>query len=208
MLSITNFEKRYNETLILRIDNVELRHGIYWIKGENGSGKSTLFKSIAGLIPFDGKVILDDINLTDQPVAFRSLVNFSEAEPIYPGFLTAKDLVRFVGTTKGASKENMQAIIKHFGVDIFYEKACETFSSGMLKKVSLALAFLGSPKLIILDEPLITLDERTRSALVELIKRYLAEGVTFLISSHQMIDNLPISDTFEIKQKAIYRCQP
>ena len=155
MLSITNFEKRYNETLIVRIDNVELRHGIYWIKGENGSGKSTLFKSIAGLIPFDGKVILDDINLTDQPVAFRSLVNFSEAEPIYPGFLTAKDLVRFVGTTKGASKENMQAIIKHFGVDIFYEKACETFSSGMLKKVSLALAFLGSPKLIILEGPLI-----------------------------------------------------
>lgn len=209
MLSITNFEKRYNDALILRIDNLELPHGIYWIKGENGSGKSTLFKSIAGLIPFEGKIVFNGVDLTSQPVAFRSLTNFAEAEPLYPGFLTAKDLVRFIGKTKGASRENMEVLTKHFGVDNFYENACETFSSGMLKKLSLTLAFLGNPKMIVLDEPLITLDEQTRIKLVELIKKYLANGVTFLISSHQLIeDNLVLSGIFEIKQKSIHRCQP
>ena len=205
MLSIKKFEKRYNDTLIVAIESLELHHGIYWIKGENGSGKSTFFKSVAGLIPFDGSIVFNELNCTTQPVPYRSQINFAEAEPLYPGFLTAKDLVRFIGKTKGASEENMLAITKHFGVDSFYEKACETFSSGMLKKLSLTLAFLGNPKLIILDEPLITLDEQTRLKLVDLIKDYSASGVMFLISSHQLIENnLVLSRTFEKKQKTIH----
>ena len=205
MLSIKNFEKRYNDTLIVKIDNLELPAGIYWIKGENGSGKSTFFKSVAGLVPFRGTIVFNDFNCTTQPVAFRSRINFAEAEPLYPGFLTAKDLIRFIGKTKGASEENMLTITQHFGVDAFYNKACETFSSGMLKKLSLTLAFLGNPKLIILDEPLITLDEQTRKKLVALIKNYSEKGVTFLISSHQLIeDNLELAATFEIKQNTIH----
>lgn len=205
MLAIKGYEKRYNDTLIIRIDDLELANGIYWIKGENGSGKSTFFKSIAGLIPFTGSIVFDKIDSAAEPVLFRSLINFSEAEPLYPGFLTAKDLIRFIGKTKNASDENMQAITKHFGVDAFYEKSCETFSSGMLKKLSLTLAFLGNPKLIILDEPLITLDEQTRAKLVDLIKHYSEKGVMFLISSHQLIENnLALSGTFEIKQKSIH----
>lgn len=205
MLAIRGFEKSYNDTLILKIDHLELANGIYWIKGENGSGKSTLFKSVAGLIPFSGAIVLNDIDCASQPVAFRAQINFAEAEPLYPGFLTPKDLIRFIGKTKRASHPNMDRVAKHFGVDAFYEKPCETFSSGMLKKLSLSLAFLGNPRLIILDEPLITLDEQTRGKLVELVKEYASQGVMFLISSHQLIENnLIVTGTFEIKQKSIH----
>jgi ABC-2 type transport system ATP-binding protein len=206
MLRIENFEKRYNDTLIIGIQKLEFPHGIYWIKGENGSGKSTLFKSLAGLIPFRGSISFHDLDLVSNAVAFRRLVNFAEAEPVYPGFLTAKDLIRFIGKTKGATEENMKDVIRHFGVDMFYDKACETFSSGMLKKLSLTLAFLGQPKVIILDEPLITLDEQTRHKLVSLINDYHSKGVTFLISSHQLIEsNLSLSQIFEVRQNTIHR---
>jgi ABC-2 type transport system ATP-binding protein len=206
MLLIRDFEKRYNDTLILKIDKLELGKGIYWIKGENGSGKSTLFKSVAGLIPFQGTIQFNDFDCIAKPVEFRKQINFAEAEPIYPDFLTAKDMIRFVGKTKDATRENMLKIAKHFGVDGFYEKACGTFSSGMLKKLSLTMAFLGDPKLIILDEPLITLDEQTRIQLVDLINTYIRNGVMFLISSHQLIENnLIVSETFEIKDKTIHR---
>ncbi|HEY0740507.1 MAG TPA: ATP-binding cassette domain-containing protein [Chryseosolibacter sp.] len=205
MLLIIDYEKRYDDTVILRIDNLELANGIYWIKGENGSGKSTFFKSVAGLVPFTGKIVFDAVDCKANPVDYRSRINFAEAEPLYPGFLTAKDLIRFIGKTKGASSENMTRITKHFGVDGFYEKACETFSSGMLKKLSLTLAFLGNPKLIILDEPLITLDDQTRAKLVELINHCANHGVMFLISSHQLIENnLTVSGIYEIKQKSIH----
>jgi ABC-2 type transport system ATP-binding protein len=206
MLLIHDFEKRYNDTLILKIDKFELGKGIYWIKGENGSGKSTLFKSVAGLIPFQGTIQFNDVDCIAKPVAFRKQINFAEAEPIYPDFLTAKDMIRFVGKTKDASHENMLKTSKHFGVNGFYEKPCGTFSSGMLKKLSLTMAFLGDPKLIILDEPLITLDEQTRSQLVDLINIYIRNGVMFLISSHHLIENnLIVSETFEIKDKSIHR---
>jgi ABC-2 type transport system ATP-binding protein len=206
MLQINNFVKKYNDELIVKIDNLKLMHGIYWIKGENGSGKSTLFKSIAGLIPFQGTIQFNELYLGKDNIAFRRLVNFAEAEPFYPGFLTAKDLIRFIGKTKRASDEQMKSVTAHFGVDGFYDKACETFSSGMLKKLSLTLAFLGKPKLIILDEPLITLDEHTRGKLTELVLQYHSADVTFLMSSHQLIEsNLPITESFEIKQKSIHR---
>src|SRR5687768_4732769 len=128
MLRINNFEKRYNDELIIAIEKLEFDHGIYWIKGENGSGKSTLFKSLAGLIPFRGTINFENIDLVAHPVEYRKIVNFAEAEPLYPGFLTAKDLIRFIGKAKNATEENMKAITSHFGVDVFFDKACETFS--------------------------------------------------------------------------------
>jgi ABC-2 type transport system ATP-binding protein len=206
MLTLIGFEKKYSDLLILRVDNLKLVPGIYWIKGQNGSGKSTLFKSISGLIPFTGEIALDRISLKNEPVAYRKTVNFSEAEPLYPGFLTAKDLIQFVGKTKGASADHISSITEYFGVDSYLHKSCETFSSGMLKKLSLTLAFLGNPKLIILDEPLITLDEQTRLKLVDLVKNYLKKETMFLVSSHQTIDDqLDMVGVYEIKNQSLHR---
>jgi ABC-2 type transport system ATP-binding protein len=70
MLHIRNFQKQYNQHLILKFDDLKLSNGVYWFKGENGSGKSTLFKSLAGLLPFDGDVTLDNIDLKKQPIEY------------------------------------------------------------------------------------------------------------------------------------------
>jgi ABC-2 type transport system ATP-binding protein len=76
----------------------------------------------------------------------------------------------------------------------------------MLKKVSLALAFLGTPELIILDEPLITLDEAARTILLQLMEERVAkEGVTFLVSSHQVLENalLPVKGIYTVENKTL-----
>lgn len=204
MLSFEKFSKSYHGRLIISIEKLDLAHGVHWIKGHNGSGKSTLFKSVSGLIPFDGKITFDNTDLKREPVAFRKQVNFSEAEPLYPGFLTSKDLVRFVGKAKGASKGNQDEIVKHFGVIDFFEQPCETYSSGMLKKLSLALAFLGQPKLIILDEPFITLDEKSRDNLSNTIVEFKKKGVMFLMSSHHDLESGLIPETtFRIESNTL-----
>jgi ABC-2 type transport system ATP-binding protein len=205
MLRLKNFSKRYHDRLVLEIKALDFKPGVHWIKGENGSGKSTLFKSIAGIIPFDGEVILNNVNLKKDPVDFRRYVNYSEAEPIYPGFLTAKDLIRFVGKAKGSSLAQQQYYCTQFGLNSYFETTCETYSSGMLKKVSLVLAFLGSPKVIILDEPLITLDTEARLVLANVITELLTKEIIFLISSHQMIESesLPIQSSFSIQNKSL-----
>jgi ABC-2 type transport system ATP-binding protein len=206
MLTIRNFTKHYNDHLVLAVPQLTFGKGASWVKGENGSGKTTLFKSLAGIIPFEGEIFFEDgTSLKDHSVAFRKRINYCEAEPLYPGFLTAKDLIRFVGKTRNATSGQQEQYCKWLGVDHFFHKPTETYSSGMMKKLALAMAFLGEPKVIILDEPLITLDEQTRTVLFQLIREQLAAGVAFLISSHQTITHgeLAVERTYVLEAKTI-----
>lgn len=188
MLILQNFSKRYNDHLVLEIRNHSFDKGAHWIKGENGSGKTTLFKTLAGILPFEGEIFFEDgISLKKDPVTFRRRINYCEAEPIYPGFLTAKDLIRFVGKARGADISQQDQYARLLGVHAFLDKPTETYSSGMIKKLALSMAFMGEPRVIILDEPLITLDEQARSVLFQLIRERLSQQVTFLISSHHTI---------------------
>jgi ABC-2 type transport system ATP-binding protein len=204
MLHIRNFKKQYNQHLILKFEELQLSSGVYWFKGENGSGKSTLFKSLAGLLPFEGDATLNNIDLKKQPIEYRKYVNYSEAEPTFPGFVTAKDLIRFVGKAKDSNKQQQELYTALFGVDAYFEQTCETFSSGMLKKLSLSLAFLGEPHVIILDEPLITLDENARKILLNHVKALSAEKI-FLLSSHQLLDDMeiPVNGIFKIQNQSL-----
>jgi len=207
MLEFKNFSKSYNDHLVISIPELKLEAGTYWIRGENGSGKSTLFKSLAGLLPYQGTIILSDtVDLRQQPREFRRRVNFSEAEPLFPGFLTSKDLIRFVGAARGATISQQDEVVSRLGAKHFFENRCETYSSGMLKKLSLALAFLGQPKVIILDEPLITLDDQSRNELLKMIAEVDKTGdVVTLFSSHQSLDaiDLQIKGKFRIINKVL-----
>ncbi|NOT74024.1 MAG: ABC transporter ATP-binding protein [Cyclobacteriaceae bacterium] len=208
MLQIKQFSKRYQDQLVLTIDELTISPGISWLKGENGAGKTTLFKSIAGIVPFEGELSLDDVSIKKEPISFRKLVNYSEAEPYFPEFLTAKDIVRFVGKTKNTSIEEQDGYCRMLGIDQYFTKPCGTFSSGMLKKLSLTIAFFGQPKLIILDEPLVTLDEASRIILMNMVNEKLKDpSMIFLMSSHQSMDSAEFSveNVFRIQNKSIVR---
>jgi len=209
MLTIKQFEKRYHDAVIVAIDEIGFSTGVHWIRGENGSGKSTFFKSVAGLIPYHGTIQFNDgVSMNSDPVVFRRYVNYGEAEPFYPGFLTGYDLIQFISKSKGVTREQQTHYIEAFGLDTYMHTSCETYSTGMLKKLSLAMAFLGRPRLIILDEPLITLDNVSRDVLIDAMKARLKnEPITFLISSHQMIENdvLTIDGLYTIVNKTIVK---
>lgn len=208
MLQLRRYSKQYQNHLILSIDELTIPPGIHWLKGDNGSGKTTLFKSLAGIIPFQGEIILHSIDSKREPKAYRKMVTYGEAEPLFPGFLTAKDLVGFVGKTRNSPQSEQEHFSESMGITSFFNQPCGTFSSGMLKRLSLAIAFLGNPKLIILDEPQITLDEASRNMLFTLIlEKSQDPKAVVLLSSHQSIDHdgLTFTDTFTIREKKVHR---
>ena len=174
---------------MLSIPDLNIPAGIHWIKGINGSGKSTLLKSIAGILPFRGDILLEDnISLKNDPVPYRRLVNFAEAEPLYPEFLTGEEMIRLFIDAKAAEHEPVK-FIESMRLNDFISRPVGTYSTGTLKKLSLVLAFVCTPKIILLDEPFITLDDEAIDALCKWIRyRNTESGTTFIIASHQEVD--------------------
>ncbi len=185
MLHLNDIKKAYGSRIILQIPQLDIPDGAYWIKGNNGSGKTTLMKIMAGINPFEGTVLLNSVDLVKNPMVYRQQVSFAEAEPVFPGFVTGWDLIHFVQNTRKEKEESLQALVDYFGVRSFLDYTVGTYSSGMTKKLSLLLAFIGNTNLILLDEPLITLEDIFLPLLFSLIKQRQKQGTSFVLSSHQ-----------------------
>ena len=188
MLLLKDIIKNYGSNRILQFDQLQFNSGLYWIKGNNGSGKSTLLKVIAGMIPFEGDITVNGINLRSQSVEYRRLIHYVEAEPLYPPFLTGFDLIAFFTQIRKAKKEEVDLLVEKFNISSFITQPIGTYSSGMVKKLSLVLAFIGQPAYILLDEPLVTIDKDTVPILYEVIELFAAKGIHFLFTSHQAFD--------------------
>jgi len=189
MLQLTNFSKSYHGRTILRIASFTLSAGAYWVQGANGSGKSTLLKAIAGVLPFAGDILLaEQWSVKRQASDYRRRVNFAEAEPVFPAFLTGRELLHLFRTAKDGPPQQEDFYLESLGMNAYVHEPIGTYSSGMLKKLSLVLAFLGRPTCIVLDEPLTTLDAAAIPVLCAWMARQQAQqGTSFLLSSHQAL---------------------
>lgn len=173
--------------MILDFGTTELPNGVVWLTGMNGAGKSTLMQCAAGILPFNGDITLmaKRCSLKKNPVNYRLHVNIGEAEPVFPAFLKGVELIQFFSEAKRGNDQQVSTLIDRLFARSFIQERVGTYSSGMTKKLSLILAFVGNPAVILLDEPLITLDQPTQAALCTLIAEKADQGVDFLLSSHQ-----------------------
>lgn len=186
MLELKYLQKKYGAGLIVDVPHFTMEQGIYWLKGTNGSGKTTLLKMVAGLLPFDGDIQLNTISLKKDAVAYRRLVSWSEAEPLYPSFMSGNNLVDLYRNIKKTTKEEATNLIDRLKMNSYIHQPIGTYSAGMVKKLSLLLAFMGSSSLVILDEPLITLDADAVEIIADMIlEKNKEQGSSFLMSSHQ-----------------------
>jgi len=189
MLHLNQLRKAYQGKVVLDIPSLLLDPAIYWIQGANGSGKSTLLKIIAGMIPFEGDITLNGNSLRHAPLLYRQHIGWAAAEPLYPPFMTGMDLVTLYQRIRKVPQQDIDQLIENFNVGNFIKGQASAYSAGMTKRLSLLLAFMGAPSLIILDEPLTTLDTNSFTLISDLIlEAWNKKGTSFLMSSHQELD--------------------
>ena len=205
MMQIRQLKKNYGNFEVLNIGNVELSNGKYWIKGNNGSGKSTFLKVLAGLLPYKGQVLINHLSLEKDPVAYRRCISYAPAEPVYPSFSTGNDLVAFYCKVLKFPVDKTAAVKEMLGIENYLGNPTGSYSSGMLKKLSLLLAFIGLPKWILLDEPFTTLDATTQRSLQHYIGS--SEQAGFLLTSHHdiAVENIRFAGIYRISDKQLVR---
>ncbi|AEW00337.1 hypothetical protein A4D02_23705 [Niastella koreensis] len=206
MIHLQQVQKLYDRKLILNIPEFTLDNGIYWIYGLNGTGKTTFLKIMAGMIPFEGDTHINKVSLKKNGVSYRKQVSYAEAEPVYPSYIAGRDLVSFYQHNRKAPQQQINRLIDFSGLGINLNNPIGTYSSGMVKRLSLLLAFIGPVALILLDEPLATLDTDAVHALPDLINEYRQQfGTSFIFSSHQpfLSESLAVDRNFSITDHTI-----
>ena len=178
--------KIYGGKAVVRDLDLKVGQGqIYGFIGRNGAGKSTTLKMISGLAsPDRGEVRLFGKPVSD-PVARRRLGVLIEAAGLYPNMTARQNAVmkaKCMGLTE--EKKSVDQVLELTGLTDTGKKSVKHFSMGMKQRLGVALALLGNPDLLILDEPINGLDPEGIRELRQLVLKLQEQGKTILLSSH------------------------
>ncbi len=173
------------------IDLTVARGDVFGLLGPNGSGKSTTIKMILGLLaPTAGSVKL--FGLPPRARAARARLGYlPELSYLHP-FLTARETVMYYAGLSDLDGKTARArtteLLERVGLTANANRAVGGFSKGMARRVAFASALVSQPELLILDEPTSGLDPIGTREVKELIGRLAADGMTILVTSHQLFD--------------------
>ncbi|MFB6467460.1 ABC transporter ATP-binding protein [Cytobacillus sp. Hz8] len=188
VLKTTQLSKKYKKQYALNKVNLAIKKGsIYGFIGQNGAGKSTLIKMVTGLaFPTEGSIELFGASGNENLVLARKRIGtIIEGPALYPQ-MTATENLEAHRLLKGIpGKECVEKLLILVGLEHTGKKRAKNFSLGMKQRLGIAIALLGDPEFLILDEPINGLDPMGVVEIRELLKRLNHEyGITILISSH------------------------
>jgi heme exporter protein A len=157
------------------------------ILGPNGAGKSTLLRLICTLSrPSSGDAMIGGHSVLDDPVGVRKLVGVAVHETLLYEDLTAAENLEFYSRLLGVSSGESVIDEMLSRVELLHRRndRVGTFSRGMKQRLSIARAMLGSPKVLLLDEPFSGLDIKARGQVSSMLTQAIAGGATVLLTSH------------------------
>ena len=193
MIQVTDLQKTYNGITVLNIADLNIPEGeSFGLVGNNGAGKTTFFRLILDLIePTNGEVLIDNQKVVRND-EWKTITGSFLDEGFLIDFLTTEEYFNFVAKlhhkSEGDIAQFLESMKDFFNDEILgSKKLIRDFSKGNQKKIGIAAALIGDPKILILDEPFTALDPSSQIRL----KRFLTElqtrlNMTMLISSHDL----------------------
>jgi ABC-type multidrug transport system ATPase subunit len=193
-LQIQGLSKTYANG-VKALDNISLTipQGMFGLLGPNGAGKSSLMRTIATLQePDQGSITLGDIDVLKQKEEVRRLLGYLPQEfGLYPN-LSAETILDHFAVLKGidssrARREQVHYLLNRTNLWDNRKKHVGGFSGGMKQRLGIAIALLGDPRLIIVDEPTAGLDPTERNRFLNLLSE-LGENIVIILSTHIVED--------------------
>lgn len=193
-LQVSGLSKTYRNG-VQALNNVELQvpPGLYGLLGPNGAGKSTLMRTLATLQqPDQGQIHLDGVDVLAQPDHLRRQLGYLPQQiGAYPG-VSGRDLLERFAWLKGCTQkqqrqQEVEQLLERVNLSAAANRAVSQYSGGMLRRFGIALALIGSPRLLIVDEPTAGLDPAERNRFHRILAD-VADDAVVLLSTHIVED--------------------
>lgn len=180
MIKINNLTFSYGKRTILDNVTFEIKEGeCVGLVGTNGSGKSTLLSIIAGV----RKAKSGNIEKSDSKLTISYVPQENPLMPDLSGYDNI--LLWYKGSRKSLDEKLGSELISMLGINDYLKRPVKKLSGGMKKKISLAMALINEPALLIMDEPSAALDLPSKADMAVYLKKYIATGGSIIITSHE-----------------------
>jgi len=193
LIEVKHLTKRYGKHTAVDDISFTVQDGcIYGLLGPNGAGKSTTMNMITGyLAPTGGTVAIDGHDVQEEPKEAKACIGYlPEIPPLYTD-MTVQEYLLFVSELKGKKKkadrvQDVAQAVQRAGLQEMEKRLIRNLSKGYRQRVGIAAALLGSPKVIILDEPTAGQDFRHYTDIMEFLRGLNEQGVTVVMITHDM----------------------
>ncbi|HNU96822.1 MAG TPA: ABC transporter ATP-binding protein [Candidatus Portnoybacteria bacterium] len=193
-LEVKNLVKNYKEINAVKNVNFEIEQGeIFALVGPNGAGKSTVLKIVATILaPTNGEIFINNKNIANNSDKIRETISYLPEEAGAYKNLNGHNYLKFMAAIytddNSKQKEYLKFAEEVCGLGARLKDKIKTYSKGMTRKLLLARTVMSKPKLTILDEPTSGLDVINAVEIRNTIKKLANEGMSVLLSSHNMLE--------------------
>ena len=211
MIEIKKVTKTYNNKIIaIRDLSLNIPDGkIVGFIGLNGAGKTTLIKMMTGILkPDKGSIIINGLDIEKEPIKVKQDIGYITDNPDMFLRLTGIEFINFISDIYNIDEKTRQERIiyltKEFELTDILDKPMQGYSHGMKQKMMVVAALVHSPKVWILDEPMVGLDPRSAIVLKKMMKEHAKNGNTVFFSTHvievaeKLCDEIAIIDEGKI----------
>lgn len=213
MLKVENVTGGYLNLPVLKNISFEVGDGkLVGLIGLNGAGKSTTINEIIGLLtPYDGKISIDELTLSQNVMDYRKKIGFIPETPSLYEELTLREHIETVAMAHDIAMDEIMTralpLLNTFRLSEKLDWFPSQFSKGMKQKVMIICAFIVQPSLLIVDEPFLGLDPLAINDLTELLAREKEKGMSILMSTHVLDSAEKMCDSFVILHKGEVRAK-
>ncbi len=186
LIEVENLKKKFKNVEALRGMSFSVGNEIYALLGRNGAGKSTTLKILVGLLkPDSGNARILGLDVRKREEVLKKVGYVPEDPVLFPN-LTAEEVLRYSAKLRGLKnyEDWMYYLLESFSLE--KDKVVSGMSKGMVQKLSVCVAFVHRPEVLIMDEPTANMDPESQLFFRELVKETVKQGGCALISTHQL----------------------